>query len=125
MFDSFLTKIFGSRNDRLIRQYRKRCAQINKLEPEIQALTDEQLRGKTAEFRERLDKGETLDALLPEAFAVVREASRRVLGMRHFDVQLIGGMGSERRQDRRNAHRRRQDAHCNARGLPQRASGQG
>lgn len=92
MFDSFLTKIFGSRNDRLIRQYRKRCAQINKLEPEIQALTDEQLRGKTAEFRERLDKGETLDALLPEAFAVVREASRRVLGMRHFDVQLIGGM---------------------------------
>ena len=92
MFDSFLTKIFGSRNDRLIRQYRKRCAQINKLEPEIQALTDEQLRGKTAEFRERLDKGETLDALLPEAFAVVREASRRVLGMRHFDVQLIGGL---------------------------------
>ena len=60
MFDSFLTKIFGSRNDRLIRQYRKRCAQINKLEPEIQALTDEQLRGKTAEFRERLDKGEDL-----------------------------------------------------------------
>ena len=69
MFDSFLTKIFGSRNDRLIRQYRKRCAQINKLEPEIQALTDEQLRGKTAEFRERLDKGETLDALLPRLYA--------------------------------------------------------
>ena len=118
MFDSFLTKIFGSRNDRLIRQYRKRCAQINKLEPEIQALTDEQLRGKTAEFRERLEKGETLDALLPEAFAVVREASRRVLGMRHFDVQLIGGMVL-------NAYRRRQDAHRNARGLPQRASCQG
>ena len=92
MFDSFLTKIFGCRNDRLIRQYRKRCVQINKLEPAMQALTDEHLRGKTAEFRERLGKGETLDAILPEAFAVVREASRRVLGMRHFDVQLIGAM---------------------------------
>ena len=92
MFDNFLTKIFGSRNDRLVRQYRKRCVQINKLEPEMQKLTDEELRGKTAEFRERLQKGEDLQALLPEAFAVVREASRRVLGMRHFDVQLIGGM---------------------------------
>lgn len=92
MFDSFLTKIFGSRNDRLVKQYRKRCAQINKLEPAMQALSDEELRGKTAEFRARLEKGETLDALLPEAFAVVREASVRVLGMRHFDVQLIGGM---------------------------------
>ncbi len=92
MFDSFLTKIFGSRNDRLVKQYRKRCAQINKFEPTMQALSDEELRGKTAEFRARLEKGETLDALLPEAFAVVREASVRVLGMRHFDVQLIGGM---------------------------------
>ena len=92
MFDSFLTKIFGSRNDRLVKQYRKRCTQINKLEPAMQALSDEELRGKTAEFRARLEKGETLDALLPEAFAVVREASVRVLGMRHFDVQLIGGM---------------------------------
>ena len=92
MFDNFLTKIFGSRNDRLVRQYRKRCVQINKLEPEMQKLSDEELRGKTAEFRERLQKGEDLQALLPEAFAVVREASRRVLGMRHFDVQLIGGM---------------------------------
>ncbi len=92
MFDSFLTKIFGSRNDRLIKQYRKRCAEINKLEASIEKLTDEELRAKTTEFRERLAKGETLDHLLPEAFAVVREASRRVLGMRHFDVQLIGGM---------------------------------
>lgn len=89
---SFLTKLFGSRNDRLIRQYRRRVAEINKLEPEIKKLTDEELRGKTQEFRDRLAKGETLDAILPEAFAVVREASFRVLGMRHFDVQLIGGM---------------------------------
>lgn len=89
---SFLTKIFGSRNDRLIKQYRKKVAQINKLEPEIKALSDEQLKAKTAEFRQRLADGATLDSLLPEAFAVVREASFRVLGMRHFDVQLIGGM---------------------------------
>ena len=92
MFDSFLTKIFGSRNDRLIKQYRKRCEQINKLEPAMMKLSDEELRGKTAEFRDRLAKGEDLQHILPEAFAVVREASRRVLGMRHFDVQLIGGM---------------------------------
>ena len=89
---SFLTKIFGSRNDRLIRQYRHKVAAINKLEPQMKALSDEELRGKTDEFRQRLADGATLDSLLPEAFAVVREASSRVLGMRHFDVQLIGGM---------------------------------
>lgn len=89
---NFLTKIFGSRNDRLIRQYRRKVAVINKLEPEMKALTDEQLKAKTVEFRQRLAEGATLDSLLPEAFAVVREASFRVLGMRHFDVQLIGGM---------------------------------
>lgn len=89
---SFLTKIFGSRNERLIKQYRRKVAAINKLEPEMKALTDEQLKGKTAEFRQRLADGASLDSLLPEAFAVVREASFRVLGMRHFDVQLIGGM---------------------------------
>ena len=89
---SFLTKIFGSRNDRLIKQYRRKVAAINKLEPEMKALSDEQLKAKTAEFRQRLADGATLDSLLPEAFAVVREASFRVLGMRHFDVQLIGGM---------------------------------
>ena len=92
MFDSFLTKIFGSRNDRLVKQYRKRCVEINKLEPAMQKLSDDELRAKTTEFRDRLAKGEDLQHLLPEAFAVVREASRRVLGMRHFDVQLIGGM---------------------------------
>lgn len=89
---SFLTKIFGSRNDRLIKQYRRKVAAINKLEPEMKALSDEQLKAKTAEFRLRLADGASLDSLLPEAFAVVREASFRVLGMRHFDVQLIGGM---------------------------------
>lgn len=89
---SFLTKIFGSRNDRLIKKYRRKVAAINKLEPEMKALSDEQLKAKTAEFRQRLADGASLDSLLPEAFAVVREASFRVLGMRHFDVQLIGGM---------------------------------
>ncbi len=92
MFDELLTKIFGSRNDRLIKQYQRKVAQINKLEPAMQALTDAELQGKTQEFRDRIAKGTTTDELLPEAFAVMREASRRVLGMRHFDVQLIGGM---------------------------------
>ena len=92
MFDGILTKIFGSRNNRLVKAYRRRVAQINKLEPELKKLTDDQLKAKTQEFRDRLQKGETLDDLLPEAFAVVREASSRVLGMRHFDVQMIGGM---------------------------------
>ena len=92
MFDELLTKIFGSRNDRLIKQYQRKVAQINKLEPAIQALSDAELQEKTQEFRDRIAKGATTDELLPEAFAVMREASRRVLGMRHFDVQLIGGM---------------------------------
>jgi len=92
MLNKLLTGIFGSRNERLIAQLRKRVHQINALEAQYQALDDAALRGKTAEFRGRLEKGETLDALLPEAFATMREAARRVLGMRHYDVQLIGGM---------------------------------
>ncbi|NMG64931.1 preprotein translocase subunit SecA [Azoarcus indigens] len=92
MISGLLKKIFGSRNDRLVRQYSQKVRRINELEPEISALSDEALRGKTNEFRQRLAQGETLDALLPEAFAVVREAGKRVHGMRHFDVQLIGGM---------------------------------
>lgn len=92
MFLSFLHKIFGSSNDRLIKKYLKNVSEINRLEVSIANLTDAQLQNKTAEFKERLAKGEKIDALLPEAFAVVREASRRVLKMRHFDVQLIGGM---------------------------------
>ncbi|MFM7202382.1 MAG: DEAD/DEAH box helicase, partial [Myxococcota bacterium] len=87
-----ITRIFGSKHDREIRRMRPIVAKIGSLEPAMKALTDEQLRGKTAEFKSRLEKGETLDQLLPEAFAVVREAGRRVLNMRHFDVQLMGGM---------------------------------
>ena len=89
---NFLTQIFGSRNDRLLKQYRKTVEQINGLESSLEGLTDEQLRGKTEVFRQRLAAGETLDALLPEAFAVVREGAKRVMKMRHFDVQLSGGI---------------------------------
>jgi len=88
----FLTKIFGSRNDRLLKTYRKTVARINGLEAQFEKLSDEQLQAKTAEFKQRVANGETLDALLPEAFATVREASKRVMKMRHFDVQLIGGI---------------------------------
>lgn len=92
MIVNAVKKVFGSRNDRIIKKHRKTVARINALESEIEALSDEQLAAKTVEFRQRLEQGETLDQLLPEAFATVREAGRRVLGMRHFDVQLIGGM---------------------------------
>ncbi|HJV26262.1 MAG TPA: preprotein translocase subunit SecA [Aromatoleum sp.] len=92
MISGLLKKIFGSRNDRLVRQYSQSVRAINALEPEISALSDEALRGKTAEFKQRVANGESLDSILPEAFAVVREAGKRVHGMRHFDVQLIGGM---------------------------------
>jgi len=87
-----LTKIFGSRNDRLLKQYRKTVERINALESGLEGLSDEALKAKTEEFRQRLAAGETLDALLPEAFAVVREGSKRVMKMRHFDVQLVGGI---------------------------------
>jgi preprotein translocase subunit SecA len=89
---NFLTKIFGSRNDRLLKKYRHTVAKINALEAGFEKLSDADLRAKTEAFRDRLDKGETLDALLPEAFAVVREGSKRVMKMRPFDVQLLGGM---------------------------------
>ena len=89
---NILTKIFGSRNDRLLKQYRSGISRINALEPEFEKLTDDGLRAKTEEFKERVAKGETLDSILPEAFAVVREGSKRVMKMRHFDVQLLGGM---------------------------------
>ena len=92
MLGSVAKKLFGSRNDRLVKSYSKIVKQINGLEEQYKGLTDDQLKAKTAEFRERLAKGDTLDSLLPEAFATVREASQRVLGMRHYDVQLIGGM---------------------------------
>ncbi|WP_322996620.1 preprotein translocase subunit SecA [Castellaniella sp.] len=89
---SLLKKIIGSRNDRLLKQYRKQVAQINALEPSLQTLSDDELRAKTAEFRQRIADGKSLNSLLPEAFAVVREASKRVFGMRHFDVQMLGAI---------------------------------
>jgi preprotein translocase subunit SecA len=92
MISGLLKKIFGSRNDRLIKQYFQTVKRINALEPSLETLSDEQLRAKTEEFRQRHANGESLDDLLPEAFAVVREAGKRELGMRHFDVQMIGGM---------------------------------
>ena len=89
---SIFQRFFGSSNDRKVKGFNSRVAKINALEPKMQALSDAELRAKTQEFKDRLAKGETLDQLLEEAFAVVREASRRVLGQRHFDVQLVGGI---------------------------------
>ena len=92
MASNILTQIFGSRNDRLLKSYRKTIERINALEPEYEKLDDAQLRAKTQTFKDRVAAGETLDAVLPEAFAVVREGSKRVMKMRHFDVQMLGGM---------------------------------
>ena len=92
MISKILKSVFGSRNDRLLKQYRQTVVRINALEAGISALSDDELRGKTAEFKQRVQQGESLDSILPEAFAVVREGSKRALQMRHFDVQLIGGM---------------------------------
>jgi len=92
MLPNLLTSIFGSRNERLLKQYRRAVEQINALEPQLETLSDAELRGKTDALRQRVAGGESLDAVLPEAFAVVREGGKRVLKMRHFDVQLIGGM---------------------------------
>src|SRR3546814_4373140 len=89
---SLLKKLIGSRNDRLLKQFRKQVAQINALEPGMESLTDDELTAKTTEFRQRVADGASLDDLLPEAFAVVREASKRVFGMRHFDVQMLGAI---------------------------------
>ncbi|WP_332418979.1 preprotein translocase subunit SecA [Vibrio metschnikovii] len=92
MITKLLTKVVGSRNDRTLRRLRKIVKEINNFEPALTALSDDELKAKTIEFRQRIEQGESLDQLLPEAFATVREASKRVFGMRHFDVQLIGGM---------------------------------
>lgn len=92
MIGNVLTKVFGSKNDREVKSLRKIVEQVNRLEPSVEPLTDNQLRGKTEEFRARYAKGETLDELLPEAFAVCREGAKRVLGERHYDVQLVGGI---------------------------------
>ena len=92
MASNFLTQIFGSRNDRQLKQYRKTIVKINALEPSLESLSDEQLKNKTQEFKDRVAKGESLDDLLVEAFAVVREGSKRIMKLRHFDVQMLGGM---------------------------------
>jgi preprotein translocase subunit SecA len=92
MISSLVKLVIGSKNERELKRLWPIVAKINGMEPAVQALSDDQLREKTAEFKQRYQQGESLDALLPEAFAVCREASRRVLGMRHFDVQMIGGM---------------------------------
>ncbi|MBS0427077.1 MAG: preprotein translocase subunit SecA, partial [Proteobacteria bacterium] len=92
MATNFLTRLFGSRNDRLLKQYRKTVERINALEPQFEQLSDDALRAKTQEFKERIGRGESLDDILPEAFATVREGSKRVMKMRHFDVQMLGGM---------------------------------
>ena len=92
MIQKILRKLFGTANERMIKSFQPLVEEINALEPEIHALTDDQLQAKTAEFRARLQGGEALDDLLPEAFAVCREAAIRVLGMRHYDVQLVGGI---------------------------------
>ena len=92
MINSLLTRVFGSRNERLLKQLDRQVARINALEPEMQKLSDEELKAKTPEFQKRIADGESLDKVLPEAFAVCREASMRVLGLRHYDVQLVGGM---------------------------------
>jgi preprotein translocase subunit SecA len=92
MIGALARRLFGSANDRLLSKYRKTVERINALEADLEALSDDQLRAKTEDFRERLDKGETLEKLLPEAFAAVREAAKRTLGQRHYDVQLLGGM---------------------------------
>ena len=92
MISKLMKSVFGSRNDRLLKQYRQTVARVNELEAQMTALSDDELRAKTAVFKQRVQQGESLDALLPEAFAVVREGSKRALQMRHFDEQLIGGM---------------------------------
>ena len=92
MFGALARKIFGTANTRAVKAMHKTVAQINALEPSVAALSDDQLKGRTDWLRERLAKGETLDDILPDAFATVREAAKRVLGQRHFDVQLMGGM---------------------------------
>src|SRR5262249_3298383 len=92
MISNILTRIFGSRNERLLKQYAEVVRKVNALEPAISALSDDELRGKTEELKVRVANGESLDDVMPDAFAVVREAGKRTLQMRHFDVQLIGGM---------------------------------
>ena len=121
MFGALARKLFGSANDRRIKNYQPRVDAINALEKELEALSDEALRARTDEFKKQLADGKTLDDILVPAFATVREAAKRTLGQRHFDVQLIGGMVLHEGTHRRDEDRRRQDAGRDAAGLSQRA----
>jgi preprotein translocase subunit SecA len=122
MISNILTRIFGSRNERLLKQYSQDVRKINALEPTIAAaVRRRELAAKTPELKQRVANGESLDDVLPEAFAVVREASKRVLQLRHFDVQLIGGMVASQRQDRGNAHGGGQNPRRDAARVPERA----
>ena len=125
MLASIARAIFGSANDRSLKAYQRRVPQINALEPAMEALSDAALAAKTVEFRDRLANGATLDELLPEAFAVVREAGKRTLGQRHFDVQLVGGMVLHDGKISRDEDRRGQDPGRHPAGLPERAGRQG
>ena len=122
MIGALARKIFGSSNERRIKTYMPRVAEINALEQELEKLSDDALRARTAQFRKELQDGDkTLDDILVPAFATCREAAKRTLGQRHFDVQLIGGMVLHEGKHRRNEDRRRQNAGRHAAGLPQRA----
>ena len=92
MLNKLITKLIGSRNERLVKKMSRAISRINDLEPSVNSLSDDELKAKTAELRNRHQDGESLDDLLPEAFALVREASQRTLGLRHYDVQMVGGM---------------------------------
>ena len=121
---NFLSKILSIGADRELKEFERITARVGDLEPRFQAMDDEELRGTTVLLRERHDRGESLDDLLPEAFAAVREASVRTIGLRHFDVQIIGGIACTR-DHRRDEDRRGQDARLDARGLPQCIPGKG
>ncbi len=120
MINTILTKIFGSHHEREVKKMLPLVAAINEMEAQVKPLSDAELRAKTAEFKTQIENGATLDDLLIPAFAVAREAARRSVHMRHFDVQLMGGMVLHRGQDRRDGHRRGQDAGGHAARLPQR-----
>ena len=125
MFDTALSKVFGTNHDREIKRLRPIVAQVNDFEDRISSLTDAELKAKTAEFKRRIERGETLDDLMPEAFAVCRETGKRAVGMRHYDVQLIGGKVLHDGKIAEMKNRRGQDARRDARGLLECAGRQG
>ena len=118
---TLLTKIFGSRNDRLLRQYRKTVSAVNALESQYEALTDDELKAKTAAFKAQLASGASLDSLIPDVYATVREASKRVMKMRHFDVQIVGAMALHQGKVAEMRTGEGKNADLDTGGLPQRA----